>query len=232
MIKITINKAYRNFKEGDVFELRTSEKPLFIVAENGSGKTSLLSGIRGIKDSLKNINKKIFDGMSSVQQKVAASEFKACTTVEGLEGFDEVFCCDRISDDPTSMELAATCTGFITGGGYRAQRLSGGQKSIMMLSNFIAKISKVHEKDKKALIIFDEMDTGLSMTMQQRYVDKTKKILEKYGIENASLIFVTHNPLTILGAKECTIYELDLKAYYDDPKEWFEDTTGYELERN
>lgn len=172
MIRITINKAYRNFKEGDVFELRTSEKPLFIVAENGSGKTSLLAGIRGIKDSLKNINKKIFDGMSSVQQEVAASEFKACTTVEGLEGFDEVFCCDRISDDPTSM------------------------------------------------------------VMQQRYVDKTKKILEKYGIENASLIFVTHNPLTILDAKECTIYELDLKAYYDDPKEWFEDTTGYELERN
>lgn len=76
------------------------------------------------------------------------------------------------------------------------------------------------------------MDTGLSMFMQQRYVAKTKKILEHYGIENASLIFVTHNPLTILGAKECTIYDLDLKTYYDDPKQWFEDATGYEIERD
>lgn len=230
MITIKINKDYRNFKSGDIFNLDVSpDYILIIIGKTGLGKSSLLRGIRGIKDSLESINLKDFDKMDSSNNKSAYLDFKKNATIEGIEQFDEIFSLDRITDDPNSFELASTAVGLIQGGGVHTNRMSGGQKSLYIFSNFIYKVKKVHKENNTSLVMLDEIDFGLDINSQKIYLKSIYKGFNNI-LNNPSIIVVTHNLLTPLYFKDkIKIYDMDLKDYFSNPYEWFNLKTGLQI---
>ena len=237
MIKITINEVYRRFNKGDVFELDVSPShTLFLTGSNGTGKSSILRGIRGIKDTLEEVNKKCWDGMCSSVNEMASLDFQANASIGGLDQFDEVFCLDRVADDPTSFEAAATASGLIGGGGFYTQRASGGEKSLIMIDMFTKKIAKHHKQGNKALIILDEIDNGFDVNLQQKFLKGTRRILDKAIEEEYSLLIVTHNPLVIISklnkAFKYKIYDMNLRYTFDSAEMWFYVNTGMKISYN
>ncbi len=236
MITIKINHSYKSFKEGEEFNLDVSPSHvLFITGNNRTGKSSILRGIRGIKDTLKEVNKDCWDGMCSSVNKNAALEFQANVSIEGLDQFDEVFCLDRVTDDPNSFEVAATASGLVGGGGLYCQRTSGGEKSLIMLGMFVKKIAKHHKQGNKALIILDEIDNGLDVNLQIKFVKGVKDALDKVIKEEYSLLIVTHNPLTILSKDnqfKYKIYDMNHKYTFDSGEMWFYLNTEMKISYN
>lgn len=237
MITIKINHDYRRFKEGEEFNLDVSPSHvLFLTGNNRTGKSSILRGIRGIKDTLEKVNKDCWDGMRSSVNEVAALEFQANASIEGLDQFDEVFCLDRVTDDPTSFEAAATASGLIGGGGWYTQKASGGEKSLIMMDMFAKKIAKYHKQGNRALIILDEVDNGFDINLQQRFAKGTKNILDKAIKEEYSLLIVTHSPLAILSkfneALKYKIYDMNLRYTFDSAEMWFYLNTGMKISYN
>lgn len=232
MITIKINHEYRRFKEGEEFNLDVSPSHILVITgSNGLGKSSLLRGIRGIKDSLKDINRSDFDGMTIQANTLASMDFNANASIEGLDEFEEVYCLDRVTDDPNSFEAAATASGLIGGGGFYAGRMSGGQKSIFMLHKFIEKIEKIHKKGANSLVILDEVDSGFDIYNQINYLTVVNKKFRSI-LENPSIIVVTHNPLSIISRKTeipVKVYDMDIKYTVKSPKDWFYIVTGIKL---
>lgn len=232
MIQITINEAYRKFNKSDTFKFDVSPSHiLVVVGKNGIGKSSLFRGIRGIKDSLKEINKSNFDGMTISENTLASAEFKSHATVEGLEEFDEIYSLDRITDDPNSFEAAATALGLIAGGGLYAKRMSGGQKSMYMLKRFSDNTKKVHKEGNSSLVLLDEVDTGFDINNQLMYLSAIDNIF-KTSLDNPSIVVVTHNslvPVSMFNKVTVKVYDMDMNTTFDDPREWFYIKTGIKL---
>lgn len=232
-MKIIVNKDFRKFKEGDTIELNVEpNKVVCLVGDNGSGKSTICRGIRGMKDSLKNINKSMYDGMSSFINDVNKIDFGVNCTIEGLDDYDEVFCLDRISDDPLSYDNCATASSLILGGGMKMQKASGGEKSVMMFSKYLDQIKKTHKQGNKALFVLDEIDSGFDMKFQNNYILATYKLISKM-CKNPALLIVTHNPLALLSKHNkklnLVVYDLDKKLEYDDVEEWFYNKTGLRI---
>lgn len=235
MIQIKIDKAYRKFKEGDIYNFDVSPSyTLVVVGKNGVGKSSLFRGIRGIKDSLEKINKSNLDGMTASANEIASLEFNSSASITGLEEFDEIYCLDRVTDDPTTFEAASTAYGLIAGGGFYTQKMSGGQKSIFMLRTFVDKIKKVHKQGASSLVILDEADTGFDMNNQMMYITAATNMLKKV-LENPNIIVVTHNPLSIISKMNkvpIKVYDIDpgLCKTFDSPEDWCFVKTGIKIE--
>lgn len=237
MITIKINHDYRRFKEGEEFNLDVSPSHvLFLTGNNRTGKSSILRGIRGIKDTLKEVNKDCWDGMRSLVNENAALEFQANASIEGLDQFDEVFCLDRVTDDPNSFEASATASGFVDGGGLYCQRASGGEKSLIMIDMFTKKVAEHHKQGNKALIILDEIDNGFDINLQQRFVKVIKNVLDRVIKEEYSLLIVTHSPLAILSKFNETlkykIYDMNHKYTFYSGEMWFYLNTGIKISYN
>lgn len=218
MIKFTIKEDFRKFKKGDVYEFDVKPgKILHIIGPNASGKSTLLRGIRGIKDSLKQANKKAFDGMTSAAQEMTYHDTMTNIDIEGLDEYDEVFVCDQQADNPLTFEHSATASGLIMGGGMMMQRKSNGEMSMLMQAKFISQILTEHKEGNKMLIIMDEMDDGFDIAHQIKY----GKILDKiYGERwpDATIIHVTHNFLSAISPSkvyETSIYDMEFKMEYD-----------------
>lgn len=243
-ITITLKKNDRCFKEGDVISLDLHEGVNFIVGPNGCGKTTLMHYIRAIQHDLRDMNKKMFDGMSNNDDEIYGPGWRADKSkpfvsnvfdIRGLEQFDQVFVLDSIDDDPVNFNNAATAGGLIGGGGWTALSLSKGQKASMMLSKFISSIIKVTgftpqqfnegaDYGKHPLVIVDEADEGLDIAHQVKFVKFIDRICK---IWNATIICICHNPLCTLseGTMDTEVYDLSSKSM-KTIKQYIFDQTG------
>ena len=243
-ITITLKKNDRCFKEGDVISLDLHEGVNFIVGPNGCGKTTLMHYIRAMQHDLRDMNKKMFDGMSNNDDQIYGGGWNNDKSkpfvskvfdIKGLEQFDQVFVLDSIDDDPVNFNNAATAGGLIGGGGWAALSLSKGQKASMMLSKFISSIIKVTgftpqqfndgaDYCKHPLVIVDEADEGLDIAHQVKFVKFIDRICK---IWNATIICICHNPLCTLseGTMDTEVYDLSSKSM-KTIKQYIFDQTG------
>lgn len=237
MISINIKSDFRKFKKDENIELNTSfNKILFLVGNNGSGKSTICRGIRSHKDSLKKSNKDLFDNMESLSLITNKAQFYVHCDIIGLDEYDEVFCLDRVSDDPLSYDNASTASALICGGGLFLQKKSGGEKSIGILGKFINQVKKNHKLGNKSLFIFDEADEGLDFKFQQKYTLAVYNMIKNIcDINDCSIIIVTHNPLTIISKYNkylnISIYDLDDRKEYIDAENWFYNKTGIKISK-
>lgn len=230
-ITITLKQDDRCFKKGDIISLDLHEGVNFIVGPNGCGKTTLMHYIRAIQHDLRDMNKRMYDGMSNNDDQIygrprSSDKDKPFVStvfdIKGLEQFDQVFVLDSIDDDPVTFNNAATAYGLASGGGLAALSLSKGQKASMMLSKFISSIIKVTgftpqqfnegaDYDKHPLVIVDEADEGLDIGHQikfMRFIDRISNIW------NATIICICHNPMCTLseGTMDTKVYDLSTKS--------------------
>lgn len=205
---VTVDGKFRCF-DGDRFDipLRLGDVN-YIVGSNGSGKSTILQTIRAKKDSLYEINKDEFGGMSSQNIRLLKGSPISITGIE--DRFTHVFCIDAIEDDPCNFINSATAFGFVNGGGMAATNSSKGQKSISMLGGLFKKIQtalnftiddyksgKIME-ESASLILVDEIDEGLDLGNLFNFDHLMHNLCRVF---NGTVICVTHNPLVCYGNK-------------------------------
>jgi len=241
-ISFKFNRDDRCFKSGDEICIEAIKgTPTYIVGPNGCGKTTLMHYIRAKKNSLFDVNKELFDGMTNNDDAI----YKNTTVVDvsGIDVYDYVFVLDSIDDDPTSFINAATAAGFVAGGGFVSGRISKGQKAKDMLGRFIDKIQKTtnfstnefKEKkrayDKRVLIVVDEVDEGFDISAQFKF----HRLLTNIAVVfNADVLCICHNPICVFGSplKDNTIvYDLGDRKKKTISK-YISEQTGYEIKVN
>jgi hypothetical protein len=239
-IDFIIKKDFRKFKEGDKFCLDiVPNEILYVAAPNRFGKTTLLNGLRGLKDSLAETNKYDFDGMTSSARELAYLECGACMDISGYD-YDEAFFMEVITDDPTSFENSATAGGLVGGGGFFTQKMSKGEKAIYLIAKIKDRITKYLNKKygsveewktsgKTGLIVLDEIDDGLDPFFQTRYNELIFNQFVK-GF-NLDVVVVSHSLICPLGKtkfKDCSVKVYNMQFHIKlTPKEHFEIESGF-----
>lgn len=239
-IDFEITKDFRNFKTGEKFCLDIiPNEILYVAAPNRFGKTTLLNGLRGMKDSLLEDNKSDFDGMTSISRSIAYLECESSMNINGYD-YDEAFFMEAITDDPTSFENSATAGGFICGGGFATQKMSKGEKALFLIVKIKDKITKYLNKKygsidewkksgKTGLVVLDEIDDGLDASIQLKYNDIVFKLFMKEF--NLDAVIVSHSLLCPLGKgrfEGCSAMVYDMRSNLKiTPKEYFEIESGF-----
>lgn len=226
-INIHIKEDFRNFKSGRDYNINVPDNGiLYLGGTNECGKSTLLQILRSNKDSLYDINKKLFDRMVDFRIENSKS---LPVDISGYD-YDETFFLDSIIDDPCSFVMSASASGFIDGGGFLAQRQSKGEKTLVMIAKFEEKIKKYlinkygsieewKNSGKKALVVFDEADEGLDMRMQFNFNKFLHNVYNKKY--NMDVIVVSHNPIVILSKTDGEIKVYDIEYNLDtDPSEY------------
>lgn len=203
-ITFTFNKDVRCYKEGTKATLVVGGKSVvWVVGGNLSGKSTLLQLMRSRKDSMGSE----YNMMSSVLNKLKSED----VDIDGLDAYDNVFYLDSVIDDPMSYENSASADLFLEGGGYYMQKQSKGQKALSMLNKFLSQIDKVRSENgadtqTKTLIVLDEVDEGLDVGKQSKFIKLLDAMVKKY---NADLVVVCHSILPIVMSDNHEVWSVE-----------------------
>lgn len=231
-IKITMKKDCRKFKAGDVIEVPLKDRAVnFMVGSNGCGKSTFSHFIRATKHSLKDYNKKMYEGMTNKDDSWFAPD-KGVFEIDGLEGFDEVFVLDAIDDDPFAFDRAISAMTFFNSGAMDMTNMSKGERASYLFVRFLKNIERVlgvNTKDaeslknnkKHSLIILDEVDEGMSLDIQKTFYELMCIFAQKL---NATVLCISHNPMISMccGTTDVLVYDMEkrdnvtLKDYIHD----------------
>lgn len=238
-LKVVVSEKFRCFDacEFDI-PIRKGEVN-YIIGDNGCGKTTILQRIRSEKDSLEKANKKIFDGMYSIN--IQMMKFEPIEVTGINENFTHVFAIDSVEDDPSSFINSATDASFIFGGGMNAQHISKGEKAKKMMGSFLYKIQnelgygiEKHKNgetltDVSPLVIVDEIDEGMDFSNIMKFDHMLNNICQVF---NATVLCVTHNPFVLLVGNKgngCPLFDM-VKKKQTTIKEYVESKTGISID--
>lgn len=214
-MKITVTKDFRCFKAGDVFDFSIMKEglgSLTIVGENGCGKSSLLQALRGKKND--NPTTSLYE-----------SDFKdLAKNIEIEHEYEKIYYFDGVKDNGSDMMVGYDAMNFLDSGGYAKQRLSHGEGSLMYISRFM----KNHEAKlipNKTLLVFDEIDNGLSLKNQAIFVNFIYRLMIK---DKCHVLIISHNAFFI--QQSILVYDLAKKDIVK-AKEYIKELTGFVLDK-
>lgn len=185
-INIKVNKDFRCFLAGDEFEFEFSMfKPLWLVGNNGTGKSTLVEAIRCMRND------------ANTRESIALYKhnFKDVFTIDGLDQYDKILHLSATVDDSLNFCNASSATDFIDFGGFWLSKMSHGQRAMAQLNSFVGKTLEENLKDVdpfKTLIILDEADKGLDLRYQVGYANMVKNLAYKYMCD---VLVISHNPV-------------------------------------
>lgn len=194
MVKIEVISDFRGLKQGEVFVF---DKDInIIVGSNGSGKSALLSMLRGTLCP----NKKT-DYLANFD--TAAECCKVTTDIH------DVFCLDPRFDNPFSF--MGDMAGFLEYGSTQSSRISQGEHNKWQLANRV--ISKIQKRDssEKCLMVFDEFENGFDVQWQYKAPVFLSNMAAKF---NAVVIAASHNIQTILAQEE--VFDMETRSWVNE----------------
>jgi predicted ATPase len=176
------------------FSIEFNNKIEIVVGDNGSGKSSLLSALRGTfvepsydKGSLYNFSNK---------------ELSESITVE--HDFDKAFFYDAVKDKPNDLNNAYDAMEFIRNGGFETRDKSHGQSSLYLISKMIDEIETYRKANPtaKILVILDEPEVGFDLKTQFKL---PKMIANISNFLDCHIILATHNYMLVNNNEEVTV---------------------------
>lgn len=210
MLKITVDKETRGLKAGTVYDFTEgidATRCLAIVGENGCGKSTVMQALRGKYDTR--------------SQSLYKSDFKTLSEDFTVEAdYEEYFFFDAVKDNGTDFMNAYDASNFLQSGGMAANRMSHGQGALMYLSKFLDDNVK-RIKEGKTLVVFDEVDGGLSLANSARFINLVRNLAWHH---KCHVVVISHNPFFIIDMVEC--YDFPNKQYIAS-SEYVEKTTGF-----
>ena len=178
-MEINVIKDFRNFKAGESFNF--TEDVTVIVGDMGSGKSSLVSSLRG------NLL-----GEDSSTGLAANTLTTLGTNITVDENFDKIFCYDSIADDGLRFHNCSTAMALIENGGHSIMSLSHGESTTFYLDKLLSEITVYRKNNPRAsiLVILDEFDRGYSLQYQTRSYRILDYLTNK---QRCKVVCVTHS---------------------------------------
>ena len=179
-------------------ELVPKDDITVIVGKNGSGKTRLLSSIEQlckIEAQLKNQNLPKYQRRLLLQYK---ETFKISISTENNEEMpvymmkqDSILHSATFMGDP--LELAS-------------KFMSNGEGRKKLIDRIKALAEALREKNKKCVLILDELDSGLDFREQMKFAGVLKKCTDVFQV-----FMITHNVVTIMQFDK--VFDIEKKCF-------------------
>ena len=182
-MKITIKEDLRNLVKDTVYDFSLLEKLkiLTIVGDNGCGKSTLLQALRGYKNDAETTS-------------LYESDFKKLKNkIEVEHNYEKIFYFDAVKDNGDNFMVAYDAINYLQSGGFQTKNLSHGQGSLYYINKFLHEHIEKIVKDK-TLLVFDEIDNGLSTKNLALFSNIIYNIVSKFKCD---ILIVSHNPFFI-----------------------------------
>ena len=227
-MKLTVKNDFRKFKAGDEYIFTsfdnerkndTDTRILYIVGDNGTGKSTLMKAMRSLYYSDRNVieNNKVENSNLKLEVNECASHIE----LEGFDKYEMVIALDGELDDNMRYECAQSASDFVDSGAYHMRHMSNGTRSAMIYVNLIQKY-----KEKiipgKTLVLLDEVDKGWMIKYTTTIGDQLRK-----NFPGCDIIIVTHNPLCWLSdiLDKSYIYDIESKSYVNGNEYFYSKTS-------
>ena len=209
-MKIEVISDFRNQKTGYVYEFDSlREKRLQVIAgENGCGKSSIFHALRGSLPQ-QGSSLKYSDWQELSKNVVIHHDYEKILFLDGFE------------DDGKNFQVSYDASNLLSSGGFKKNRLSHGQGAVSDIDHFLNRYRTLIVPGK-TLIIFDEVDKGMSLLMQSKFYRIIKEVfIDKYDCD---VIAISHNPFLMMQAEK--VYDFTFKREIDSDV-YIESISGY-----
>lgn len=212
-MKITVKKDIRNLKKGTKYDFSKIKDNgyLALVGDNGCGKSTIVQALRGYKNDLRT---------SSLYERdfIELSE-----NFKFEHDYEKIFHLDRVKDDGQNMNVSYDASEYLKSGGYQARQLSHGQSSMNYFNAFLLKIRDKVVKGK-TLVVFDEVDSGFSISYMSRYRTAIRALMLEYEFD---MLVISHNPFFIIESN--TVFDIS-KNEIVNSADFIKEKTFYKIE--
>ena len=176
------------------FSIEFNNKIEVIVGDNGSGKSSLLSAIRGEFITKKYEKGSLYDS--------GFIELRKHVTIE--HDFEAAFFYDAVKDNPKDGNNSYDAMEYLFNGGHATKDVSHGQSSSFMLSKTITKLAEYRKgnPEAKILVILDEPEVGFDLKTQYKLPDIIRNMSQLF---NCYILCVTHNYFVVSTSDTVTL---------------------------
>lgn len=181
-IEITSKEDFRSFTKGYkvTFDFNDTNT-IYLMGENGCGKSTILQALRGALNNNP-------DADTKWNAKSVCSSLADKFDID-VKGFNKIYHLDVDGlDDMHSMFNSASCVDFVQNGGYCTQSYSAGEKTLYQLAKMREHI--VQDNDD-VLLVFDEVDNHLDYEFALKFPKWCDKAFPK-----AKKLIITHSLLS------------------------------------
>lgn len=205
---ITVTEDFRNFKAGDVIDFTGLEKfqSITVVGENGCGKSTILQALRGQTGKTTSLYKSDFEKLGK--------------NVKIEHSYENVLFFDAVKDNGNDFMVGFDAVNYVNAGGFATKNLSHGQGALYYISKFLQENEK-NIVPGKTLLVFDEIDNGLSLQNMSKFVNFIHKMMYE---RKCHVLIASHNPFFIVQSYIC--YDMEEKKLKSS-QTYVKEATGF-----